>query len=79
MNDVEGCSRYLIYGWELKLIEEGRNIGKGIKSREMENALNKTDYNKSDMTLICAGQNADKSLLNIYRNMIMIAENGWCL
>lgn len=79
MNEAEGCSRYLIYGWELKLIEEGRNIGKGIKSGEMKNALNKTDYNKNDMALICAEQNADKSLLNIYRNMILVAENGWCL
>jgi len=79
MNEAEGCSRYLIYGWELKLIEEGKKIGKGIKSGEMENALNKTDYNKNDMALICAGQNADKSLLNIHKNMIMIAEDEWCL
>lgn len=79
MNEAEGCSRYLIYGWELKPIEEGKKIGKGIKSGEMENALNKTDYNKNDMALICAGQNADKSLLNIYKNMIMIAEDEWCL
>ncbi len=81
LNEAEGCNRYLIYGWELKRIEEGNNIGKGIKSRNMENALNETDYNKnkSDMALLCAGMRCEESLENIGRNMKALADGDWCL
>ncbi len=81
MNEADGCNRYLIYGWELKRIEEGNNIGKGIKSRNMENALNETDYNKDngDLVLICAGLRAESSLLNIHNNMRIIRDGEWYL
>lgn len=75
MNDLQGCDRYLIYGYELARIKEGKNTGKGIKSEEFENALNKTDYNKDrkDMVLLCVGNRAEKSLVNICENMKTMA------
>ncbi len=81
MNEAENYSRYLIYGWELKPIEDVNKIGKGIGSEEFGNALNKTDYNKNkrDLVLLCAGARAESSLISIYDNMKTIAEGEWRL